>query len=206
MTLPKTPKVAVFDLGKVLVDFDYSIAARRIAARGKISADELHHLFTHSRTMVDYELGHLTTDQMFREVCRVSGFDGTLVEFKSFFADIFPPLAPMVALHADICRRGIPACIFSNTNEIAVEHIRQNAFFGACRGHVLSFEHGAMKPDARLYEVVERTTGARGSDILYIDDRPENIETGIKRAWQTILHESPDKTRAACAKVGLLEG
>jgi len=27
------PQAVVFDLGKVLVDFDYSIAARRIAAR-----------------------------------------------------------------------------------------------------------------------------------------------------------------------------
>jgi len=30
-----TPKAVVFDLGKVLVDFDYGIAARRIAARAR---------------------------------------------------------------------------------------------------------------------------------------------------------------------------
>ncbi len=31
-----SPKAVVFDLGKVLVDFDYSIAARRIAARSSM--------------------------------------------------------------------------------------------------------------------------------------------------------------------------
>jgi molybdopterin-containing oxidoreductase family membrane subunit len=35
------PKVIVFDLGKVLVDFDYSIAARKIAQGCKIQLEEL---------------------------------------------------------------------------------------------------------------------------------------------------------------------
>jgi len=200
------PKIVVFDLGKVLVDFDYSIAAKRIAARGSAPTEAIQKVFDHSPLMVQYELGHLTTPQMFEEIRKVSGFRGDLAELKGFFADIFPPIEPMVALHTEIRRRGFPACIFSNTNEIAVEHIRQNAFFAACQKHVLSYEHGAMKPDARLYEVVEATTGIQGADIVYIDDRPENIETGMKRGWRCILHETPEKTRMEFVKLGLLKG
>ena len=39
------PKAVVFDFGKVLVDFDYAIAARKIAARGKMPLGELTHFF-----------------------------------------------------------------------------------------------------------------------------------------------------------------
>ena len=40
-----------------------------------------------------------------------------------------------------------------------------------------------MKPDAKIYEAMERMAGRRGSDLLYIDDRPENIAAGAKRGW-----------------------
>jgi HAD superfamily hydrolase (TIGR01509 family) len=111
----------------------------------------------------------------------------------------------MVSLHAELRRRGLPTYIFSNTNELAVLHIRSNfPFFSNFDGYILSYEHGAMKPGAKLYEVVERATGHRGSEILYLDDRPENVEAGAGRGWQVILQENPDKTRAAIAALGLL--
>ena len=62
-----------------------------------------------------------------------------------------------------------------------------------------------MKPDAKIYEAMERMAGRRGSDRLYIDDRPENIAAGAKRGWQTILQESPEKTLAAIQQLGLLD-
>jgi HAD superfamily hydrolase (TIGR01509 family) len=62
-----------------------------------------------------------------------------------------------------------------------------------------------MKPDAKLYEVVETHCGRRGSDLLYVDDRPENIEAAAARGWQVILQESPEKTQAAIRKLGLIE-
>ena len=34
-----TPSIVVFDLGKVLVDFDYSIAARKVAAHSAASLE-----------------------------------------------------------------------------------------------------------------------------------------------------------------------
>ena len=51
-----------------------------------------------------------------------------------------------------------------------------------------------MKPDPRIYEVVEELTGHKGSALLYIDDRPENIAHGNDRGWQTILHVDPTET------------
>jgi 2-haloacid dehalogenase len=61
-----------------------------------------------------------------------------------------------------------------------------------------------MKPNQKLYEVVERQSGKRGREIVYLDDRPENIETGATRGWHSILHETPEKSRAALRDLGLL--
>ncbi len=207
MTVPViTPKVVVFDLGKVLVDFDYTIAARKIAARGTMPAEQIKKFIDHSPLLFRYETGRLTKEQFYAEVCAVTGFRGGPDEFSHFFSDIFVPIEPMVQLQAAVRQRGVRTFIFSNTNELAVTHIRQSfPFFSNFDGYIYSFEHGAMKPDARLYEVVERLACRRGAEILYLDDRPENIAAGAARGWQVLLQESPEKTRAAFQRVGLLD-
>jgi FMN phosphatase YigB (HAD superfamily) len=199
------PQIVVFDLGKVLLDFDYAIAAGRIAAQSKLLAKDVLGVIGQTALLFRYETGLLTKAQFFAEVCDATGFCGSLEEFSECFGDIFVPIEPMVELHAELQRSGIPTYIFSNTNELATEHIRKRfPFFNTFNGYILSYQHGAMKPDARLYEVVERETGRRQAEILYLDDRPENVAAGAARGWQVILQETPERTRMTVESLGLL--
>ncbi len=198
-------KTVVFDLGKVLLDFDYSIASRRIAERGKMQAAEVKHFIDHSPLLFRLERGEMTPEQFYKEISDGTGFGGTFADFTSFFSEIFAPIDSMVRLHAELRQQGYPTYIFSNTNGIAVGHIRRSyPFFANFDGYILSYEHGVMKPNAGLYEVVERMTGRKGAEILYLDDRRENVEAGAARGWQVILQETPEKTHAAIGKLGLL--
>jgi HAD superfamily hydrolase (TIGR01509 family) len=201
------PKAVVFDLGKVLVDFDYNIAGRRIASRGTMSAVEVQKFIDHSHLLFRFETGQMSRQQFFAEVQAATGFQGTLDEFSGCFADIFSPIQPMLKLHAALRGRGVPTYIFSNTNELAVGHIRKNfPFFSQFTGYICSYEHGAMKPDAKLYEVVEQTSQLGGPELLYLDDRPENVAAGAARGWQAVLHEDPEKSQGAVVASGLLGG
>ena len=200
------PDIVVFDLGKVLLDFDYGIVAGKIAAQGRMLAKEVLGIIGQTPLLFRYETGLLTKAQFFAEVRAATGFCGDLEEFSELFGDIFFPIEPMIELHAELQGSGIPTYIFSNTNELATEHIRKRfPFFNTFNGYILSYEHGAMKPDARLYEVVERESGRRQGEILYLDDRPENIAAGAARGWQVILQETPQKTRTAIERLGLLK-
>ena len=195
--------VVVFDLGKVLVDFDYSIAARRIAARSTQPPENLDAFLSSSPALVEFETGLLTRQNFFDQVRNATGFLGDIHEFGGMFADIFTEMPPMIELHAELRRRGFKTYIFSNTNDLAVEHIRRNfPFFESFDGYIFSYEVKAMKPDAPIYEALERMTGRCGEEILYIDDRAENIAAGAARGWRTVLHESPEKTRAALTAFG----
>ena len=200
-----TPQVVVFDLGKVLVDFDYNIAARKIAARGRMGPLQVKDLIDHSPLLFSYETGQITKDQFFAEVCARTGFCGDLEEFSRYFSDIFVPIEPMVELHAQLRGRGIATFIFSNTNELAVAHIRRSfPFFANFDGYIFSYEHAAMKPEQKIYEVVERMTGSSGKQILYLDDRLENAEAGVVRGWQVIQHETPEKSKSILEELNLL--
>ena len=171
-------KVVVFDLGKVLVDFDYSIAIRRFAERSEAGLEEIQRLLD-SPIQIDYESGKITTDEFYAAIRDGAGFRGDRAEFVSIFADIFSPMETMIEFFEGLKPFGIPTCVFSNTNEIAIGHIREGfPFYSLFDNYVLSFEEGGMKPDEAIYDVVEQRTGESGAAILYIDDRPENIETG----------------------------
>lgn len=200
------PTAVVFDLGKVLVDFDYNIAAERIGARcsnGKLDLRPL--MATSESLLIQYETGLLTTDQFCGQVMNLAGFAGSIDEFGPLFADIFAPIEPMIELNERVRAAGTPTYIFSNTNPLAVDHIRERfPFFRNFDRYILSYEHRAMKPDPRIYEVVENVTGRRGAEILYIDDRPENIDAGINRGWHTILQHDPMQTRSRFVELGLL--
>ena len=193
--------VVVFDLGKVLVDFDYSIAARKIAARCQKSLSEIAGAITQSRSIIDYEAGKLTRLEFFQHVRTATGFEGTFEEFGEFFADIFWPIPAMIELQAELRQKGFKTYIFSNTNDLAVEHIRRNfPFFLNFDGYIYSYVVRSMKPESRIYQALEGLAGRRGAEIIYLDDRPENVEGGAGRGWRAFLHETPEKTRAAVDK------
>jgi putative hydrolase of the HAD superfamily len=196
----------VFDLGKVLVDFDYSIAARKVAARSKISLLNLAVFLSSSPLLVQYESGAVNRRQFFEQIRDDIGFQGDLAEFGGYFADIFTEIPQMTTLHAELRGRGFKTYIFSNTNDLAIEHVERNfPFFKNFDGYIYSCDVGAMKPGAKIYEAMEKLCGRTGADIIYLDDRLENVQAGLARGWRAILHETPEKTRAHLEKIQLVK-
>jgi 2-haloacid dehalogenase len=199
------PKAIVFDLGKVLLDFDYTIAARRIGEDGNLSLEAMKNYLSQTDLLVRYETGLVSRDEFFNEMCQATGFCGTIETFGGYFSEIFTEIPAMIELHATLRRRGFPTYLFSNTNELQLSYIRQKfPFVANFDGHILSYEVRSMKPDSKIYEALEVMSGRCGSDLLYLDDRAENIAAGAARGWQTILHETPEKTHAAIHRLGLL--
>ena len=199
------PPVFVFDLGKVLLDFDYTIAARKIAARSAKPPGDLHAFLASSPILLDFESGRLTRRQFFEAVCHAIGFHGDLAEFGGYFADIFTEIPGTIALQAELRQRGCKTYVFSNTNDLAIEHIRRNfPFFKQFDGYILSYEVGAMKPQAEIYAAMEGLAGRCGADLVYLDDRPENVAAGVARGWRAILHQSSEQSRQALAASGLI--
>jgi glucose-1-phosphatase len=189
------PRIVLFDLGKVLIHFDWSIAARQIAPRSRFTPEDLLQHMRVSPLLSRYESGAVDREQFFREVQREIAYQGTLEEFGAFFADIFSEIPEMIALHARVRAAGYPTFIFSNTNDLAVSHIRRHyPFFKNFDGYFFSYELGVMKPHAPIYEAAERATGRAGPEILYLDDFPENSAAGAARGWQSILHVAPEQT------------
>lgn len=198
------PEWVVFDLGKVLVDFDYALVGNRLRARSNRVLTDAELRLDRSALLTEYETGRISTLEFFRRVQELTGYQGTLEQFAVDFGDIFFAIDQMIAWHANLRLRGFRTCIFSNTNELAVRHIRSAfPFFAGFDAYIYSHEVGAMKPDAAIYEAVERAAGCHGDALLYIDDRPENVAAGKSRGWRTILQQHPSDTIRKAAEFGV---
>lgn len=201
------PKAVVFDLGKVLLDFDYGIALRRLLPRMRISPRQVKELVSRPTLLLDYEAGLFGTAEFFEKVRALTGYTGGLGEFGAVFGDIFSEIGAMVELQAELRRRQVATYILSNTNELAIAAIRRRfPFFAGFDGYVFSYEHRSMKPAPRLYQITEEMTGLRGPDLFYFDDRPENVQAARERGWQAVVHVTPEASRAALAATGCLDG
>lgn len=201
----RSPHAVVFDLGKVLLNFDYRIAVRRLAAHSALSAEAVARLLPDSPLLLRYERGEMPSLTFFEEFRDATRYRADYATFRQHFADIFSPIDAMLALHALLHRRGVPCYVLSNTNEIAITHIRHRyPFIRNFQGLVLSFEHGMLKPDPKLYHAVEKLARCRGGRLFYLDDRPENVATAQRLGWQANLHRNPTISRQAFRAAGLL--
>jgi len=188
-------KAVVFDLGKVLVDFDYSIAGRRLAEKSPRPPAEVQRLLDHSPLLFRYESAGMTSREFYDEFRRESGYTGTFEEFAAAFGDIFTEIPAMTRFQAELRAARVPTFVLSNTNEIAIGHVRRNfPFFRNFDGYVLSYEQRALKPHAPIYEAAERLIGARGEELVFIDDRDDNVEGAARLGWHTIHHSHPNET------------
>ncbi len=196
-------RVVAFDIGKVLLDFDYDIFLDRVAPRTHLDISALDRLLNQSPLLAEYESGSLDCADFFEEFQKESGYTGTRGEFAALFADIFTPIEEVVALHKQIAVSGLPTYTLSNTNPMAVQHIQQTySFWPLFTDHVLSYEHGSLKPQSELYYQLEVVSDCSGKEIAYLDDRPENVATGKARGWKAIQFENPDQVQSAFQLMG----
>lgn len=61
-----------------------------------------------------------------------------------------------------------------------------------------------IKPDPRIYAVVEQDCGLAPDSLLFADDRPENIDAAAACGWQTHLFTTPDGWADRLVAEGLL--
>lgn len=69
----------------------------------------------------------------------------------------------------------------------------------------ISAHLGLVKPDPAIYEALEHGTGLSGDELLFTDDKPENIATAHARGWKTHLFDGTAGWRDRLVAEGLLD-
>ena len=185
-------RACLFDIGNVLVTFDYTRTFPRFSVRTERTFEEIHaHL---GAVVTELESGRMSSADFIARGVDFIGGGVSDAEFEDAFTGIFEPIQPVWDALETVTAK-VPAWLFSNTSELHERFLfRQFPGFSAFRGGCYSWRLGTMKPDPGMYEHALASLGVPAEEIAYIDDLPANIETGRRFGFR--CHQY-DRTRHA---------
>ena len=181
-----------FDLGKVLIDFDWTAMTAHVAEKSPLTPEEIGQLISSDNEVLGYERGAITTAKFFNHLKKRLEYTGTTRELRTAFTEIFSPISDHIALAALLAPH-YPLAIISNTNDAHITYAEGSySFFSLFPHRIYSHEVGSMKPDPQIYERAREAVGSPDrTEMLFIDDLEPNIIGAVALGWQTI-HLRPD--------------
>jgi FMN phosphatase YigB (HAD superfamily) len=192
-----TPPCLALDIGGVCLDIAPS---RCLAALGHPPDAAIPAMF--HEACARFETGACREDEWLDVFHAVTDRRFTDDQLRAAFCTILgDPLPGMPELLADIAACGIRLVFFSDTSELHLrEAFRRYAFASMVTGAIVSYEVGAHKPAAAMYDAFER---AHGRPACYVDDRPGNIAAALARGWPAHRFTDAGEFRAALLREGI---
>jgi putative hydrolase of the HAD superfamily len=189
-----TIEALLFDLGKVLVDFDFDLGMKRFAARTALSFEEFKSIILDHTWVRRYEHGEISTADFHQYLREHGRLEMNLLEFHEAWGSVFlPGLIVPKELLASLKAR-YPLILVSNTNEAHAEFVAKNYGVLDFFDHkIFSHEVGSMKPDRKIYDAAIAAAGKPPGALFFTDDREENVESaanlGIRaHQFHTVLN------------------
>jgi len=175
-----TYKAVIFDLGKVLVHFDFKRGYAQLEQLCPHAAAEIPRRLAGTGLVEQFETGLVEPRVFVRELTEILDLDVDFDRFCGIWSCIFTEtLVPESLLEALAAHHRL--VLLSNTNAIHFEMIRKTyPFLRHFHELVLSYEVKAMKPQPEIYRAAIAKAGCRPEECFYTDDIAEYVE-GARR-------------------------
>jgi glucose-1-phosphatase len=202
---PGSADALLFDLGRVVLDIDFSKALACWAGRAGCEVAHLTERFAPDKSFKRHETGEISDAEFFAGLRASMGIELSDAQFLEGWNAIFVGEMPGIARHLARAAERVPVYAFSNTNGAHVEHfsVAYAGVLGHFREMFLSSAIGLRKPDAAAYDHVVTAIGVPASRIVFFDDSAENIEGARSRGLTAVHVTSPDDVAEALAALGL---
>ena len=169
-------KAILFDLGRVIVPFDFGRGYRRLEEHCGIPAAEIPARIGQTDMVRRLESGQVTGEEFYAEFSAHLGLRIPYEEFCNIWSSIFLPHT----LVPESLVRGLAGSyrtvLLSNTNPIHFAMIRKNyPLLRHFHSFVLSYEVGAMKPDPVIYQRAIEAAGCLAGECFFTDDIAEYV-------------------------------
>ncbi len=156
----------------------------------------------------DYDRGALNGDTYWHKVARTLGRDLTPAEHaKLIEADTAlwtQPNGPMIDWAAQLQAAGVRTGILSNLGDAMEDGILARfAWIAEFAHHTFSHRLGIAKPELAIYAHAAEGLAIEPENVLFLDDREENIRAARAAGMQAILYSSHEAFLHAMHAAGL---
>ncbi len=205
-------KNLLFDLGGVIMEIRRENCVEAMKAIGMADADEYLGEYSQKGPFAKIEDGEWSEKQFhdgIREIIGSDVSDDTIDRaFNAFLIGIPEQrLNELVELH-----KRFNIYMVSNTNpimwrmKIADEFSKQghdvNYYFD---GVVRSYKAKCMKPDRKIFELVEQKFDIKPQETVFFDDSKRNLDAAAEMGFHTILVKPGDEFYSLLGKSGYLD-
>lgn len=197
----KSVKAIIFDLGRVLVEYDHAQTLAGVAAISRVSVDEIRSLIT-GDIGEKLGVGQMSAREFHEYLITHAGVDANFDAFVNAYAAGIARNEAALTYGRLLCLRPQQKVgILSNTNQAHVIWLRQHLpELDEFDRVIMSNEVGLAKPDAAIYELALTRLEAKAEQTIFIDDRAENVRGARSIGMTGIVHENWRKTTVQLEK------
>ncbi|PZP53654.1 MAG: 2-haloalkanoic acid dehalogenase [Micavibrio aeruginosavorus] len=199
-----TIKAVVFDIGNVLIDWDPKNLYRQLID----SEEEIDAFLTdicHYTWNLEQDRGRLWADAVAEKIAEFPDHADLIRAYDERWADMVSgPIQGSVDILMQLKESGIPLYAITNFSrekwDIATEVF---PFLNVFLGVTVSADVKLLKPDPVIYQHFLKTFNLDPSTLLFIDDRPENVQAAIDCGFQSVQFFTPEKLAEDLKDYGL---
>lgn len=201
-------RALLFDLGGVVIGFDFGRAFRLWASRAGCDPTLIEDRFSLDDAYEQHERGEILASSYFATLRHSLGIDISDDDFAEGWNDVFLGPIPGVAQALAVAQRHLPLFAFTNSNAThqSVWQVRYANELNPFRTVFVSSDLGFRKPDPGAFQHVARSMGFEPPEILFFDDSSVNVDGARRAGMQGVVVDSVKDVRAALSRLGLEVG
>jgi putative hydrolase of the HAD superfamily len=183
-------KAIIFDLGRVLVDFDFERWRKALEGFCPYDAVEIRRRIAATDLVERFETGLIEPLDFVAQLSGILDLDIEYAGFCRLWSGIFTdPLVPEAMLEGLAARYRL--VLLSNTNAIHFEMIRENyPLLRHFHERILSYEAHAMKPRREIFQAALERCGCSPEECFYTDDIAAYVEAARRLGIDAVQFES----------------
>jgi FMN phosphatase YigB (HAD superfamily) len=184
-------KAVIFDLGKVLIPFDFKRGYQGLEPFCNIPAAEIPRRLASTDLVQRFESGLIEPEDFVAELCRLLDLRISYDRFCEIWGSIFlpDPLIPESLLEG--LRRRFRLLLLSNTNAIHFQMLEQTyPLLRHFHDKVLSYRVRAMKPSPVIYREAIARAGCLPEECFYTDDIADYVIAAKREGMDAVQFES----------------
>ncbi|MBI1790861.1 MAG: HAD family phosphatase [Acidobacteria bacterium] len=169
-------RTVIFDLGKVIIPFDFRRGYRAMAELCPYSADEIPSRIGSTDLVRRFETGKVAPQDFVRQLCAQLEADIDYDRFCRIWSSVFLPDTLISEALVEGLRRRYRVLLLSNTNAIHFGMVRESyPILRHFDDYILSHEVGAMKPSPQIYQAALASAGCEPGECFFTDDIAEYV-------------------------------
>jgi putative hydrolase of the HAD superfamily len=198
-------RALLFDLGGVVIGFDFKRAFRVWAAAAGCDPTELERGFSFDEAYEQHERGEIDAAGYFSVLRRSLGLSISDEQLVAGWNDIYLGVIAGMSALLSAANRHLPLYAFTNSNPTHRDAWSKRFAneLSVFRSIFVSSDLGRRKPDPEAFSVVAARTGFQVSEFLFFDDAPENVEGARVAGMRAVLVKSTADVRGALSQLGI---